>query len=326
MEENKHYMNTSVQQLRGISALAVVFCHYGSDLNGYPNLSSLFNKGQLGVHVFFFISGYIILYSLIKNEYTIKNFFRFLLKRSIRIEPVYLLTILLTLLTFWLFSFIPSFKGSVIPFIPQQFLAHIFHVVPFTNYQFYNHVFWTLSIEFQFYLLIGVVYFLSDKLVYRIAFLLLFSSTIFLSLPKSYYLLTSYAPIFALGMALLLYNNSKLKVYLLVALICALLIWLKIGLLSLILVIIAGLLINFSNIKLKPLVFLGDISYSLYIIHPLVLIYLLGTFKKLNIQFYDDLIKLIVNIAVAIAAAYVLFKIVEKPSISFSKKISYPKK
>ncbi|MES2446448.1 MAG: acyltransferase [Bacteroidota bacterium] len=319
-------MNTSVQQLRGISALAVVFCHYGSDLNSYPYLSELFNMGQLGVHVFFFISGYIILYSLMKNKYTIKNFFRFLLKRSIRIDPIYLLTILLTLLTFWLFSFISSFKGQLIPFIPQQFLAHVFHVVPFTNWQFYNHIFWTLGIEFQFYLLIGIIYFINDKLIYRITFLLLFSSTIFLTLPKSYYLLTSYAPIFALGMALLHYNMSKLKAYLVVILFCGILICLKIGVLSLILVIIAGLLITYSNKKFKPLTFLGDISYSLYIIHPLVLIYLLGTFKRLNIHFYDDLMKLTINISITIGFAYVLYRLVEKPSISLSKKISYHKR
>ena len=54
----------SIQYLRGLAALAVVLCHYGSNLTPYPKLSEAFNFGQAGVHVFFLISGFIIVYSL----------------------------------------------------------------------------------------------------------------------------------------------------------------------------------------------------------------------------------------------------------------------
>ncbi len=47
----------SIQYLRGIAALGVVVCHYGS------NISSLLNFGQNGVFVFFLISGFVIVYS-----------------------------------------------------------------------------------------------------------------------------------------------------------------------------------------------------------------------------------------------------------------------
>jgi peptidoglycan/LPS O-acetylase OafA/YrhL len=39
----------SIQYLRGLAALGVVFCHYGSSLISYPKLSSFFNFGQTGV-------------------------------------------------------------------------------------------------------------------------------------------------------------------------------------------------------------------------------------------------------------------------------------
>src|SRR5471030_3192282 len=93
----------SIQYLRGLAALGVVFCHYGS------NLSSIFNFGQTGVFVFFLISGFIIVYSLIKSGYQPAQFFTFLLKRSIRIDPAYYITIFLTITLFYILSLIPSF-------------------------------------------------------------------------------------------------------------------------------------------------------------------------------------------------------------------------
>jgi peptidoglycan/LPS O-acetylase OafA/YrhL len=152
-----------VQYLRGIAAMSVVLCHFGSGIKSYPMLAQIFNAGQNGVQVFFLISGFIIVFSMNAENYKTSQFFRFLLKRSIRIDPSYFITIILTILVFKCLSLIPSFKGQSIPFIPGQFLAHIFYMVPFTKYPFYNHVFWTLCIEFQFYLLIGVLYFLIES-------------------------------------------------------------------------------------------------------------------------------------------------------------------
>ncbi len=166
-----------IQYLRGLAALGVVLCHYGSDLKSYPKLSKVFGFGQTGVHVFFLISGFIIVYSLIRANYKPRKFLTFLLKRSIRIDPSYIVTILLTIALFRILSFITTFKGETLSFIPGQFLAHLFYIVPFTQYPFYNHVFWTLGVEFQFYLLIGTLYFLSNNQAFKTGFLILFSLT-----------------------------------------------------------------------------------------------------------------------------------------------------
>lgn len=95
MESNVYQKNIAgIQYLRGLAALGVVFCHFSLILKSSPIFVDLFKYGTLGVHIFFFISGYIIVFSLLKNDYQSKDFFRFLLKRSIRIEPVYIVTIL----------------------------------------------------------------------------------------------------------------------------------------------------------------------------------------------------------------------------------------
>lgn len=314
-----------IQFLRGFAALAVVLCHYGSNLTDYKTLSSILNYGQYGIHVFFFISGYVICLSLIKNQYHPKYFFRFLLKRSIRIDPVYLITILLTLLSFWLFTFIPSFKGLPIPFVPEQFLAHILYVVPFTNFEFYNHIFWTLGVEFQFYVLIGALYFLSQHLYFRVSFLILFSLSSFITLEKSDYLVITYAPIFAMGIAIMHYHLTKRNEYLICSAFSAMLVFLNFNLPILLLLIAVTFFISYVKKISTYFNFLGEISYSLYIIHPLVLIYLIGLLKKLPIAPSLELLLLLVKVLIAIGSAYIFYILIERPPIRYSKKISYKK-
>jgi peptidoglycan/LPS O-acetylase OafA/YrhL len=311
-----------IQHLRGLAALAVVLCHYGSDLQNYRQLSKVFNYGQLGVHVFFFISGYVIVYSLLKNSYQPKSFFTFLLKRSLRIDPPYYFIILLTLFSFWIFKFLPNFRGSGIPFIPGQMLAHIFYVVPFTKWPFYNHIFWTLCVEFQFYVIIGCLYFLNQSTLYRILFLLAFSLTAFIPSDNSFYLATNYAPIFAMGIACMHYFESKEKAFLLSMLFSLTLISVHFGLMITLLIVAAGILLIFNKKTNVALKFLGDISYSLYIIHPLVLIYSTGIIKKLFTSYHQyELLVLLSQLIMAIIAAYLLYITVERPSIRLSKKI-----
>ncbi|MFD0941965.1 acyltransferase family protein [Pedobacter boryungensis] len=326
MQENHKGFIQSIQFLRGFAALAVVLCHYGSSLVGYKNLSKVLNYGQYGVHVFFFVSGYVICLALIKNNYHPKYFFNFLLKRSIRIDPAYLTTIILTLLSFWLFTAIPSFKGNSIPFIPAQFLAHVFYIVPFTNFGFYNHVFWTLCVEFQFYILIGSLYFLNTNLYYRICFLMLFSVTPFIPFANSGYLVTTYSPIFAIGIATMHYHLTKEKKYLIPIVFSAVSIFLNFNIGILLLIVGVAIFVSFIKKISKIFDFLGTISYSLYIIHPLVLIYLLGIYKKLSIPKNLELLTLTSQLLIAIICAYIFYILIEKPSITLSKKIAYKNK
>jgi exopolysaccharide production protein ExoZ len=310
----------SIQYLRGLAALGVVFCHYGSDL------SSIFNFGQTGVFVFFLISGFIIVYSLIQSNYKPTQFFTFLLKRAIRIDPAYYVTILLTIALFKILSYIPSFNGSAIAFIPRQFIAHILYIVPFTKYPFYNHVFWTLCVEFQFYLLIGILYFLSNNAPYKSTFLIIFSLSSLIHFSNSYYLVFNYAAIFSLGISLVtLYKNSSWK-NIMLPLLFLILIALKFGMAIFILLLLSSFAIFYFNLIIKPLSFLGDISYSLYLIHPLTFIVFIGTAKRLHFDLnHYKLFWLTVEVLVAILSSYFFYLIIEKPSLRLSKHIFYKK-
>ena len=60
--------------------------------------------------------------------------------------------------------------------------------------------------------------------------------------------------------------------------------------------------------NIKPLTFLGDISYSLYLIHSIVLIVFLGLIKRINLNSNSDqILWLFIEVVVAILAAYLFF-------------------
>jgi exopolysaccharide production protein ExoZ len=315
-----------VQYLRGLAALGVVLCHFGSSLSSYPKLSSIFNFGQNGVDVFFLISGFIIVYSLIIHEYQVKQFFTFMIKRSVRIDPAYIVVIILTLALFNILAALPSFKGQGIPFVPAQFLAHLFYVVPFTKYPFYNHVFWTLCVEFQLYILIGLLFFLSNNKIYRAVFLIIFCGLSFINWPNGYYVVFTYSPIFATGMALLMFKLDKNRFNASLTLLFLIITAINLGWPIAMLLLFSCLGILYFNVNLPLLTFLGNVSYSLYLTHSLTYIVLTGIAKRLNLNMTENqLLWLAVEVLIAIFVAYGFYLLIEKPSLRLSKRFFYRK-
>lgn len=80
----------SVQYLRGIAALVVVMYHFSFFTP--PGFSSLFANGMVGVDVFFIISGFIIYFSTNRREECSPSVF--LIKRIARIYPLFLVALL----------------------------------------------------------------------------------------------------------------------------------------------------------------------------------------------------------------------------------------
>ena len=149
----------SLTLLRAIAALMVCLFHFRGYLwhDENPNMfvKSL-NYGYLGVIMFFVISGFVIPYSMYVKKYQLKHFFQFLLKRTIRIEPPYIIYVFLlmaanyyTLVYLW---------GMPYPTTLKQFFLNITYLAPFFKVQWINIIFWTLAVEFQFYILTGLVY------------------------------------------------------------------------------------------------------------------------------------------------------------------------
>lgn len=145
----------NLQILRGIAALIVLAGHLSP-----PSLSQYIPQGQIGVSIFFFISGFIMAYSF-KND---ESGGAFLIKRILRIYPPYL--ILSSGLIIYFFS-----KS-----LSLDYLFHNLTLIPFiewdsstselynTQRSVANPVSWTLYYEMYFYFIFSVMkFFFVDK-------------------------------------------------------------------------------------------------------------------------------------------------------------------
>ncbi len=134
--------------LRGIAALAVLFHHAvftAIDPAQWPvayrPIIALSHFGQYGLDLFFVLSGYLITTILVGSRGRPDYFRRFYVNRLTRILPIYLVVLLGVL------AFVPGSTGYVV--LSALFIvnfAPLFHVSMMLG------PFWTLAIEEQFYL------------------------------------------------------------------------------------------------------------------------------------------------------------------------------
>src|ERR1039458_5348625 len=125
-----------------------------------PYYARLNNELTIGVYIFFAISGFIMPYALYRSNYGLRNFGRFVLKRMVRLDPPYLLAIVFCLLISYLASLHPLSK---VPFVfnGQNLALHLLYLCPFFGQDWVTGgggVFWTLGIEFQYYLLLALIF------------------------------------------------------------------------------------------------------------------------------------------------------------------------
>ena len=146
-----------VEALRGLASLSVAWFHmtntYAWDAVRYSGAYA-----WLGVEVFFVISGFIIPYSLYATDYHVSQFHRFMARRMVRLEPPYIVSILITIALWHLSATAPAFEGGEPHYTFGQIAAHLFYLIPFTPYDWLNVVYWTLSYEFFFYISAGLLY------------------------------------------------------------------------------------------------------------------------------------------------------------------------
>jgi peptidoglycan/LPS O-acetylase OafA/YrhL len=146
-----------VDTLRGFAALFVMFHHAfeaghvaGLMTNLPKRVSHLMRQGDVGVAVFFVLSGFAISHSLASSRVTLPFVGRFMLRRSLRLEPPYWLAIALVICFAHLSARVLSKQMPLFP--PGQIAAHIFYLQEILGYPHINIVFWTLCQEVQFYL------------------------------------------------------------------------------------------------------------------------------------------------------------------------------
>lgn len=146
-----------IDLLRGMACLMVVVFHYffRAPLNGWVTakppewLAHLASYGFMGVHLFFMISGFVILMSA--QDGTVR---RFLSSRVVRLYPAFWAGVLLTSFCAWLIG------GREFSVSPLQTLLNLTMLAQWLHVEYVDGVYWSLAVEVQFYLLMtGVLMF-----------------------------------------------------------------------------------------------------------------------------------------------------------------------
>ena len=291
-----------IDGLRALSVIAVILYHANFQFND----QYLFRGGYIGVDIFFVISGYLITSLITKelNDTGSFNFVNFYLRRARRILPV-LILIILCFIPFAWFYLLPNsltdFSSSIFFstfFTSNFFFNNIGHhygdtlsiTKPFLHT-------WSLSVEEQFYILYPLFFFCCFKFIKNKLLLLLISisllslalaqyGSINFSISNFYLLPTRIWEIFCGAILVVMKsneNNNKFSKdilsYIGLTLVLLSFYFFKDDTLhpsfkTIIPVFGTMLVIRFSNnnfisnfLSHKSLVFIGLISYSLYLWH-----------------------------------------------------------
>ena len=279
--------------LRGLAISLVVLFHAFSRWPDYIDIVSIYGEfwvfkyGWLGVQLFFLISGYVIFMSLDRQN----KFQGFIWARLLRLWPGMLIASALIFLSAGIFSSRPAGDPDLLDLVPGLIFTQpdwISKIIPGVNSL--EGAFWSLYVEFKFYIFFGLLYFfLGRKLslfgligisfAFFVVKVLIHFSLIgeFLLAPFTLLGADNYIW-FSLGAFSYYVRESakiKLNVFLYVCIACIAAVT-RFGLKP---ELIAGLLVSTifwfsvngavlnSIVASKPLLFMGFISYPLYLIH-----------------------------------------------------------
>lgn len=311
----------SLNWLRGIASFLVCIFHFKlfvwKDETSNVILSFC-NYGHNGVIIFFIISGFVIPYSMYVKNYSLKCFFKYILKRSIRIEPPYIIAILLMFLWGWY----ARTKIWQTPFEIDwsQFLLNITYLAPFTKAGWINVIFWTLAIEFQFYILTGLIFNLLMKGAgYKYSLFVIMLAIGFV-VPEQYQTIFNFYIYFIIGFQSFLFFVKKITALeFIISMIGALsfvYFFKNGGAVPFAIFAVAGIFL--LNYKWQVASFFGNISYSLYLTHGLIGGNIVLFTHELPRSFLFG-----VMLFNAICFAWIFYYVVERRFLIFSKKIRY---
>lgn len=270
-------MINSIQSLRAIAAIYVVLFHTARKLDIENHFT---HTGASGVDLFFIISGFVITHTLVKNTHI--NAGQFITRRIIRIVPLYWsLTIIFSLLLYFVPSAFQSYE-----FDANHTLASIFFIPQFVKPVVYTG--WTLNYEMYFYLVFsGALAIAGSKapkylaifliLSYAVGTICVDSTSAIIKLVTSELLVE-----FSMGIGCCYLYSKGLRLSFGMALFSIFLGAISFFVLSeqprlfsfglpWLLIFIGVVFSRDLLLNMRPLRFLGDASYSIYLVHVFTL-------------------------------------------------------
>lgn len=308
--------------LRGLAALSVVFYHYTTRYDQiYGHSRALWLSipaGRYGVLLFFIISGLVILMSLERTRHALD----FVVGRVARLYPTYWVAIALTFTIVALFG-LPGREVSVQAALLNGWMIHTFWGVPNVD-----GVYWTLVVEFIFYvLMLGIYGARLLKPIERVAatwllITVLETNNLLIEIPERLepWLLLEFAHLFIMGLMFyrIKQDGPSLGRYGLLAACLAAQVslnpeWDK----NLAVVLFMGMFFLILHGKLWAighplLIALGTISYPLYLIHQNIGYVVIRELEQRGIS---PELSIVAAVSGAIALASLMTHYVEQPAL-----------
>ena len=357
----------TIDALRGFAALAVAIFHiYFAAMEDVRHmipawLDDIVSKGYVGVAAFFVISGFVIAASVGEATVNRRYIGKFALKRSVRLDPPYWLSIFLDIMLLALAARLFSTQAEM-PGVAQV-VSHFFYAQELLGYGSISDIYWTLCLEVQFY----VYYVLILALLRRGDGSRIFTRNGHLTWPAliAFFgvgiysigircglwrnltpgLFTSHWCWYLLGVACYWCALTKdLKAVYFWAFATLMAVSIPIGIhneraqYSESTALLTAIFIYFVTVKQKhqswlnwrPLLWLGTISYSLYLFHAIIgerIIQLLkdevlprSVFGFVSTP-ADGLLLMAITFALVFLFCHLVYLVVEKPSMKISKRI-----
>jgi peptidoglycan/LPS O-acetylase OafA/YrhL len=310
-QETQH-RDSAIDALRGIAILLVLAYHYTTRFSGdYTGMEEAFPNlgiGRAGVFLFFVISGYCIAMTAERSG-SVQHFW---LRRFTRLQPALMACILLTIAIVGLLG-LPGREASL-----ATGLSNAAWIPLFTPSQLVDGAYWSILVEVKFYFIFGLLFYLLPKagLLPFLAFTAIGAALHvfgigaghqawiypFRSVSESY-LLFPYSLFFLVGIAARL-SSPIVRVAVTAACIATMFYLAGFSVLfawaaGVTLLGAVGLQLRNARVW-KPLVFIGFISYPLYLLHQNIG---LAIIRALDPLIHSGLLRIVIATAIVILLA-----------------------
>lgn len=343
-----------IDSMRGIAILMVLAVHFTmflsiSKIEHLPfNIENILYSCKYGVALFFIVSAYTLFRSLdVRHEDGYKNYF---IRRFFRIAPLYyLVLIFLFMLTDGQKYYLEAPENGI-TFL--NLFTHLFFINGFfTSY--FNSIIgveWTIFVEVSFYLILPVLFVFRNKLLkITILFLVVAFTTYLMSklilLTELEKIQIFFSPliwfvVFVYGAIIYQYQNSnnlkfiftsfKNSILVGVLFLFILFSYFNIPSSALVFSFLLGLffLLNvynsfvlFNNKILKKI---GELSFSIYLIHMPVIVYLKNNGEGIMIfenMYLNYILLSLVTFLIVMLLSLITYKYIEQPSMQMGKKL-----
>lgn len=326
-DDNQGIRLTGIDALRGLAALSVCLAHVTFAHEVYVSENSMLRGlarfGPLGVQVFFVISGFVIPYSLSVAGYRLADAPRFLLRRVLRIDPPYLVAAVLAVLLGYLSSITPGYRGSPFAVDWVAMAMHVGYLNGLLGRPWAIPVFWTLAIEFQYYIFVSLVFPLLAHRRRWIAwsFVMLFAAGGLVV--ESQDILFHHGSLFAMGFLAWRFvaRRDAIWEWVVLSICCMCLTAVSLRAVEAFAAAMAIPAILFWRVRARPLLALGAISYSLYLTHPLVGSRIISLLDRAGVHGALSELGVACGIVGSLAFAWMFWRVVESPAHQFARRI-----